>query len=128
MLAGESSRDMKRDMKRSWRRRQAASSARNALRSTGHSWQSSRNARLVIAIYETSRPFTWTLTGDWRLLVYTWPRETISLVDTESQRLTARVLSAGSGVARFLSPMLSGLMDFDVELSATGSARLADEF
>lgn len=80
------------------------------------------------AIYESSRPFTWTLTGDWRLLVYTWPREMVPLLDSDSQRLTARALSAESGVARLLSPMLTGLVQLENELSPTRSARLADEF
>jgi AraC-like DNA-binding protein len=79
------------------------------------------------AIYESSRPFTWMLNGDWRLLVYTWPREMVPIPDSESQRLTARALCADSGIARLLSPMLTGLMQLEDELSPASSARLADE-
>lgn len=43
-------------------------------------------------------------------------------------RLTARVLSAESGVARLLSLMLTGLVQPENELFPTSSARLADEF
>lgn len=100
-------------------------------RGAGHVVQDGRTCSLGpgdFAIYESSRPFTWTLTGDWRLLVYTWPREMVPLLDSDSQRLTARILGAESGVARLLSPMLMGLMQLENRLSPTSSARLADEF
>ena len=80
------------------------------------------------AIYETSRPFSWSLgTDDWRLLVYTWPREAISLADTESQRLTARRLDGSSGVARILSPMFKSLVGTNSDVSAANAARVADQ-
>ncbi|WP_083441922.1 helix-turn-helix domain-containing protein [Nitriliruptor alkaliphilus] len=99
-------------------------------RGAGHLVQDGRTCSLGpgdFAIYESSRPFTWTLTGDWRLLVYTWPREMVPLLGCDSQRLTARLLGAESGVARILSPMLTGLMQLESGLSPTISARLADE-
>ncbi|OLL20627.1 MULTISPECIES: AraC-like ligand-binding domain-containing protein [unclassified Rhodococcus (in: high G+C Gram-positive bacteria)] len=78
------------------------------------------------AIYETSRPFTWSLRPEWRLRVFTWPRRTVSLNDCESQRLTARTVMADSPVGRLLSPTLSRLLASDSQFSPTGAVRLAD--
>jgi AraC-like DNA-binding protein len=79
------------------------------------------------ALYDTSRPFTWSLTGDWRLRVYTWPRQSITLTEPDSQQLTATPVPGNAGAGRFLSPMLARLARTDAGLSPAGSIRLASE-
>lgn len=64
------------------------------------------------AVYETDRPFTWDLGsgGDpWRLLVFTWPRDSVALADHQSADLTARHLSGADGFAGVVSRMLRDL-------------------
>lgn len=79
------------------------------------------------AIYETSRPFTWNLSPDWKLRVYTWPRASIPLGDSGSQQLTATAVRADSALGRLLSPVLSNVLDPGCEVSSAGAIRLADE-
>nr|WP_208329483.1 helix-turn-helix domain-containing protein [Streptomyces sp. 846.5] len=79
------------------------------------------------AIYETSRPFSWSLSPDWKLRVYTWPRASIPLAESGSQRLTATAVRADSALGRLLSPVLSNLLDPGCEVSSAGAIRLADE-
>jgi hypothetical protein len=78
------------------------------------------------ALYESARPFTWSLRPDWHLQVFTWPRDSVPLSETRSQRLTARTVHADSALGQLLSPMLSGLLA-SREVSAGGAIRLADE-
>ena len=97
---------------------------------TGHLEQDGRACTVTggdFALYDTSRPFTWSLAGDWKLRVYTWPREAITLTDPECRRLTATVVDGSAGVGRLLSPVLTHLAQAHAGLSAAGSARLADE-
>jgi AraC-like DNA-binding protein len=58
------------------------------------------------AVFETTRPFWWTFGGDWDVGVFTLPRASVGLSESESRRLTARRLDGRSGitgvVARFL--------------------------
>ncbi|MPY53249.1 helix-turn-helix domain-containing protein [Streptomyces acidicola] len=99
-------------------------------RGTGHLEQDGRTCTLTdgdFALYETARPFTWSLAGDWRLLVFTWPRETVPLSDAEGRRLTAHTLCSREGVGLILSPMLGQLVMNRTGLSVANSARLADE-
>lgn len=79
------------------------------------------------ALYESARPFTWSLRPDWHLRVFTWPRESIPLSEDRSQRLTALTVRADSAMGQLLSPMLSGLLVADQEVSPGGAIRLADE-
>ncbi len=79
------------------------------------------------AVYETDRPFHWGLTGEWELLVFTWPRSTIALDGTVSQQLTARALSGSDGLGAIVGRMLGDLVRCPPALSATGGVRLADE-
>lgn len=65
--------------------------------------------------------------ADWHLRVYTWPRESIPLSESRSQQLTARTVCADSAVGQLLSPMLSGLLLADREISPGTAIRLADE-
>lgn len=99
-------------------------------RGTGYLEQDGRSCVVsdgAFALYDTSRPFTWTLTGDWRLRVYTWPRESIALTEPDSQQLTAAAVPGSVGIGRFLSPMLAGLTRTDDDLSPSGSIRLASQ-
>lgn len=79
------------------------------------------------AIYETERPFHWTLEGDWDLRVFTWNRSAITLDEAESQRVTATLLRGDSGVTGVLSRTLSGIYDLGVDLPPTSAVRFADE-
>jgi AraC-like DNA-binding protein len=99
-------------------------------RGTGYLEQDGRNCVVSagdFALYDTARPFTWTLTGDWRLRVYTWPRDSITLTEPDSQQLTATAVPGNVGVGRFLSPMLDRLARTDAGLSPSGSIRLASQ-
>jgi AraC-like DNA-binding protein len=99
-------------------------------RGTGYLEQDGRRCEVSggdFALYDTSRPFSWSLTGDWRLRVYTWPRESVALSESDSQRLTATPVSNKAGVGRFLSPMLARLARTDAGLSPLGSIRMASE-
>ena len=99
-------------------------------RGTGYLEQDGRSCVVSggdFALYDTARPFTWSLTGDWRLRVYTWPRESIMLTEPDSQQLTATAVPGNVGVGRFLSPMLARLARTDAGLSPSGSIRLAGE-
>lgn len=80
------------------------------------------------ALYETARPFTWALTGDWRLLVFTWPRNAVVLSESEGQRITAVAVCSQDGVGRFLSPALRELVNPSGTLSDAIAARVADQF
>lgn len=79
------------------------------------------------AIYETARPFLWGFREDWQLYVYTWPRATVALGPADSQRLTARTLSGGSGLGAIVGRMLHDLVAAPPVLSSAGGTRLADE-
>jgi AraC-like DNA-binding protein len=97
---------------------------------TGYLEQDGRTCEVSnggFALYETSRPFKWAMTGDWTLCVYTWPRESIALTDVESQRLTAATVSRSAGLGRFLGPMLSELIRSDAGLSASAAVKMANE-
>ena len=78
------------------------------------------------ALYETARPFRWSLRGEWELLVLTWPRAGIALDDAVSQQLTARALG-GDGLGAIVARMLRDLVVAPPEVSAAGAVRLADE-
>ncbi|GGN36248.1 AraC family transcriptional regulator [Streptomyces fuscichromogenes] len=79
------------------------------------------------AIYESARPFTWHLRPEWHLRVFTWPRESIPLSETRSQQLTARTVRADSAVGQLISPLLSGILTHERDVSSGGAIRLADE-
>jgi hypothetical protein len=77
------------------------------------------------ALYETARPFRWSLRGEWELLVLTWPRAGIALDDAVSQQLTARALGGGDGLGAIVARMLRDLVVAPPQLSAAGGVRLA---
>ncbi|MFF7888172.1 helix-turn-helix domain-containing protein [Streptomyces sp. NPDC020794] len=83
-------------------------------------------------IYETERPFHWWLRSGvaspyWDLAVFTWPRDTIRLSDSESASLTCRALDGGSGITGVLSRMLTDLLVAKPTVSEGGAVRIADE-
>ncbi|WP_329416158.1 helix-turn-helix domain-containing protein [Nocardia vinacea] len=78
------------------------------------------------AVYESSRPFTWSVRQEWRGRVYTWPKRTVSLGNSESQMLTARTVRRDSPFGRLLTPTLASLLKSDSQFSSTGAVRLAD--
>ena len=80
------------------------------------------------ALYETARPFTWAMSGDWRLLVFTWPRDAVVLSESEAQRVTAATICSRDGVGRLLSPALRELVHPSGAFSDTTAARVADQF
>ncbi|WP_009476572.1 helix-turn-helix domain-containing protein [Rhodococcus sp. JVH1] len=77
------------------------------------------------ALYESSRPFTWNLRPDWHLRVFTWPRASVSLTESQSQELTARTVRSTSPVGQMLSPMLSSLLVAGGTVSSGGAIGLA---
>lgn len=79
------------------------------------------------AVYDTSRPFTWAMSGDWRLRVYTWPRESIAVSEAELQQLAASAVCTREGVGFFMSPMLDRLTQSGAGMSGEGAVRLACE-
>ncbi|MEV1078053.1 helix-turn-helix domain-containing protein [Streptomyces sp. NPDC050211] len=83
-------------------------------------------------IYETERPFHWALRSDaaspyWDLAVFTWPRDTIRLSESESASLTCRTLDGGSGITGVLSRMLTDVLVAKPTVSEAGALRIADE-
>lgn len=69
------------------------------------------------------------MSGDWRLRVYTWPRESIAVGAAELQQLTATPVRTSAGVGFFLSPMLDRLTQSAAGMSGGegGAVRLACE-
>ncbi|MBO4257898.1 helix-turn-helix domain-containing protein [Streptomyces griseorubiginosus] len=83
-------------------------------------------------LYETERPFHWSVRSGtdsphWDLAVFTWPRDTIRLSDSESALLTCRTLDGGSGITGVLSRMLTDLLVEKPAVSEGGAIRIADE-
>jgi AraC-like DNA-binding protein len=79
------------------------------------------------ALYETDRPFTWGLRGDWQLLVFTWPRTSVALDPGASRQRTARTVDGGDGLGRIVGRMLRDLVVSTPVLTPVGGVRLADE-
>lgn len=81
------------------------------------------------ALYETDRPFFWGLAGagasNWGLLVFTWPRTTVPLVERESRALTARRLDGRTGLSGVVSRTLRDLAAVRPDAGPAGS-RVAD--
>jgi AraC-like DNA-binding protein len=79
------------------------------------------------AIYETGRPFTWRLSQQWELDVFTWPREALGLTAAESAAATAVRLAGREGLSGIVGGVLRGLLAAPPRLSPTGALRVADE-
>jgi AraC-like DNA-binding protein len=80
-------------------------------------------------VYETERPFAWRLRSGtrWDLAVFTWPRDTIRLSESESAALTCHTLPGDTGITGVLSRMLTDLLTAKPTLSGAGAVRIADE-
>ena len=81
----------------------------------------------AFALYETTRPFSWTMTGDWRLCVYTWERGSVAIPEAQTQKITAITVPRVGGLGLFLGPMLSQLIRTDAGLSPQSAQTLANE-
>ncbi|RPA20096.1 helix-turn-helix domain-containing protein [Gordonia sp. OPL2] len=65
-------------------------------------------------LYDTSRPFRWRLDGHpsddcWGLEVFTWPRGTLALTETDVRQLTAIAFDGHAGASALLSRFLHDL-------------------
>ncbi len=80
-----------------------------------------------LAVYETGRPFQWSMCGDWELHVFTWPRERVDLSPAESATATARRLGAATGLDGIVGGVLRSLVATPPSLSPAGADRVADE-
>lgn len=82
----------------------------------------------AFALYDTARPFSWTLHGEWAMQVYLWPRHSLGVDDTRIGGLTAVPVSTGAGVGRLIAPVLGGLAaDLSPSPPPRLATRLADE-
>lgn len=99
-------------------------------RGTGYLEQDGRTCAVSngsFAIYETDRPFSWSLTGDWRIFVFTWPRDSVAFSSLEMRKLTAATVPGTTGVGSMVSPLLRGLLPVGAGISLAGAARFASE-
>jgi AraC-like DNA-binding protein len=74
--------------------------------------QDGRTSRVgpgTFAVYETSRPFRWRMSTDWRLLVFTWPRSEIGVEERETVELTARTFGSAQPAERVAHAALRAL-------------------
>jgi AraC-like DNA-binding protein len=82
------------------------------------------------AVYETDRPFFWGLSGDatarWNLLVFTWPRASVTLTEQQTAALTARRLPGHEGLTGVVSRMLRDLAATRPHPTEGGAAKVAD--
>jgi AraC-like DNA-binding protein len=79
------------------------------------------------AVYETTRPFRWTFDADWDAGVFTLPRGSVALSESESRLLTARRLDGQAGITGVVSRFLRDLGRNADSLSGAQSERvLAD--
>ncbi|MDD7938423.1 helix-turn-helix domain-containing protein [Actinomycetospora lutea] len=77
-------------------------------------------------IYETGRPFAWRFRGDWRMLVFTWPRDLVGIGRDTSRAVTARALG-GDRLGAIVGRTLADVVAAPPELSPVAGARLATE-
>jgi AraC-like DNA-binding protein len=83
-------------------------------------------------VYETSRPFEWSLRAPaglsrWELAVFTWPRTCFNLSESRSRELTARAYHGSSGIPRVISGLLSGLLAERPSMGAGITPAFADQ-
>lgn len=82
-----------------------------ALMERGRAWvtQDGREAHLQagdFAIYESTRPFFWSVGSSWDCLVFTLPRHAVALTEAESQLITARRFAGDAGLPGLVSRFL----------------------
>jgi AraC-like DNA-binding protein len=89
--------------------------------------QDGRCARVApgsFAVYDTTRPFTWTMPGPWRMDVFTWRRSDVPLDRTRIPALTARTITGGaSGLVA--GAALAQLAALEEPVAGTEGAQLA---
>jgi AraC family transcriptional activator of tynA and feaB len=83
-------------------------------------------------VYETSRPFEWSLRSDgshplWELAVFTWPRASFHLTESRSRSITARAFKGDSGIPRLISDLLCGLYNEHPAIGDSPSEAFADQ-
>lgn len=79
------------------------------------------------AVYDTSRPFTWSFEHCFQMRVYTWPLASAPLTGLDSERITAITVPRVHDVGRLVIPMLAQVTQDPPNVSATVSTRLALE-
>jgi AraC-like DNA-binding protein len=82
-----------------------------ALMERGRGWvsQDGREAHLEagdFAIYESTRPFLWSVGTSWDCLVFTLPRTAVALTEAESRLITARRFAGDYGLSGLVSRFL----------------------
>jgi AraC-like DNA-binding protein len=81
-------------------------------RGTGRISQDGRDAALEVGdfvIYETARPFLWSFDADWDSLVFTLPRQAVSLTEAESRLITGQRFAGDIGPTGLVSRFLRSL-------------------
>ncbi len=78
--------------------------------------QDGRSARVgpgSFVVYDTTRPFTWTMSGSWSMNVFTWSRDDVPLDTKRLPALTARPIEAGASasIARAALTQLASIPD-----------------
>jgi AraC-like DNA-binding protein len=76
------------------------------------------------AVYETMRPFEWVFDADWRAWVFTFPRGSVQLTDTQRRLLTARRLDASAGLTGVMSRFLLDVAEHNEQLSGACAERV----
>jgi AraC-like DNA-binding protein len=75
-------------------------------------------------VYDTTRPFTWTMAGDWRMDVFTWPREVLPVDPRRLPDLTAR--PAQTGVSALVARAALAELTRSGPVGGTEGVQLAD--
>ncbi|KWX05758.1 hypothetical protein TH66_01670 [Carbonactinospora thermoautotrophica] len=99
-------------------------------RGFAHVVQDGQECRLAegdFVVHEAGRPLFWKLDGDWKLLVFTWPREAIALDHAQPQRVTARVFRGSTGLNRIIANVLTALAMTRPNVQTSNVARLAEQ-
>lgn len=83
-------------------------------------------------IYETARPFDWSLRSGgrrptWELAVFTWPRSSFGLSESRSRDITACRFDSSMGMPRVVSDLLCGLITEQPTLSNVSATAFADQ-
>lgn len=99
-------------------------------RGVGRVEQDDRQAELHpgdCAVYETTRPFRWTFDHDWDAWVFTFPRQSVRLSESERRLLTARRLDGGVGITGVVSRFLLDVGQHHELLSGDQAERVLED-
>lgn len=89
--------------------------------------QDGRQAELApgdLVVYENSRPFTWTFTDPWAVIVLSIPSEAVRLTDSERRAMSARPLSGRDGLSGVVARFVRDLTRHACEIPPAQSERL----